>query len=141
MNEKEAHKTIENLFDVLEVSLNKDSLDVIKEQLTVPVKKERLTYNENEDFFEYTLIKPIKKIDSNETIISKIRIEEADINAKEILDGLDKGSKDFTEKSFKVYCKDSEGKEIDLGFVGRVKDRDMKTISIVIASFFLGAAL
>lgn len=137
ITEEKAYEIIREWGDELEVRLKDDDFESLQKELWQAVKAERLTFDNMTETFSYVLKKPIEKRDGSGSI-SMIKIEETDMNGKREITK-HKNDIDTLAALFKAYCRDSEGNEIEIGFLTRIKDRDQAIISAVILGFFVQA--
>ena len=137
MTEKEAFQLIREWADDLEVRLKDEDFEDLQREIWLEVKKERLSYDPDSETFNYVLKKPILTKDGA-VKMSMIKIIESDMNGKRNIKK-HKEDIDTVAEMFKSYCRDSEGNEIELGFITRIKDRDQAIISAVILGFFVQA--
>ena len=135
MTEQQAYDLIREWGDELEVRLKDEDFETLQKELWQAVISERLAFDRESETFVYVLKKPIEKKDGS-GFISMIKIEETDMNGKREITK-HKNDIDTLAALFKAYCKDSEGKQIELGFLTRIKDRDQAIISAVILGFFV----
>lgn len=137
MTEQKAYDILKQWGDMLEVRLKDEDFEDLQNELWQAVVSERLTFDSDTEAFKYVLKKPIEKKDGSGSI-SMIQIEETDMNGKREITR-HKNDIDTAVALFKAYCKDSEGNEIQTGFIQRIKDRDQQIISAVILGFFVQA--
>ena len=137
ITEQKAYDIIREWGDELEVRLKDDDFESLQKELWQAVKAERLTFDSMNETFSYVLKKPIEKRDGSGSI-SMIKIEETDMNGKREITK-HKNDIDTLAALFKAYCRDSEGNEIEIGFLTRIKDRAQAIISAVILGFFVQA--
>jgi len=135
ITESEAYKLIKEWGEDLELRLAGDDLEELQKELWRAVVSERLSYNSETEKFSYVLKKPIEKKDGSGSI-SMIQIQETDMQQKRDIKKM-KDDIDTMVEFFKAYCRDSEGNEIQPGFLLRIKDRDQSIISAVILGFFV----
>lgn len=138
MSEDQIFEIIDQWADILEVRLKEEDFDAVKEEIFLAVKKERLTFDESDEIFKYVLKKPVSDKDGN-IVIDMIIVHESDMQAKRKMSKKRKDEIDGLADMFKVYCKKSDGEEIEHGFITRIKDRDQQIISAVILGFFVQA--
>jgi hypothetical protein len=138
LSEQESFDLIEKWGKELQVRLQDADFEEVKKEVWQAVSTYRLSYDNNDETFTYLLLKPIKSVDDGSTVMSMIKIKESDMNKKR---GMSKPKDDFDKLAamFKAYCTDSDGKEIEVGFLSRIKDRDQMIISAVILGFFVQA--
>lgn len=136
MSEDKANALIKEWAEHLEVRLKGEDYESLQDEIWFAVKKERLTFNYDSSSFEYVLINPIEKADGES--ISKITICESNMAKKKDVSKY-KGDYEQMASLYKAYCTDSDGDEIEIGFLMRIKDRDQNIISAVILGFFVQA--
>lgn len=137
MSEKEAFDLIDEWGESLEVRLIDEDYEEVKKEIWLAVAKERLTFNHEDERFNYVLKNKIKDRNGND-VISQIKIHETDMEDKR---GMTKSKEDIDTLAsmFKAYCKRDDMSEIEHGFLTRIKDRDQAIISAVILGFFVQA--
>jgi len=136
-SQEEIFKTIDSWGEYLEVRLTGDDFQAVKDEVWMAVKKERLTFDHSSEQFRYVLKNPIKDKNGN-TVISQIIIHETTMEEKRGI-SKKKDNVDTLSSLFSSYCKDDSMKEIPLGFISRIMDRDQAIISAVILGFFVQA--
>jgi|WetSurMetagenome_2_1015567.scaffolds.fasta_scaffold72096_2 hypothetical protein len=137
MTEEKALSLIKEWADAMEVRLRGKDFEDLQNEIWLAVKNERLTFNKENEIFTYTLIKPIKDKDGKEVIISVLTISECNMNDKKNIAKYE--DMEAAIEMLKAYCKTTDGKEIPVGFLSRIKDRDQNIILAVILGFFVQA--
>ena len=74
MTQTEAFDLIKEWGEILEVRLLDEDFEAVQKELWMAVKKERLTFDENEEVFTYKLKKPICHIETGQPIYSILKI-------------------------------------------------------------------
>jgi len=137
LTRQEAYDTIREWGDLLEVKLKDEDFESLQNEIWMAVSRYRLIFDPETEIFTYTLKKPIVKKDGSGTI-SMLKIEESDMQNKRETTKW-KNDIDTAVAFIKAYCKDSENKSIEHGFLTRIKDRDMSVLNAVILGFFVQA--
>lgn len=137
ISQADAFQMIREWGDDLEVRLIDEDFEAVQKEVWQAVSTKRLEFNSADEVFTYVLKKPIQDRDGNDKI-SMIKIHETEMEDKR---GMSKWKDDIDTMAamFQKYCKDSEGEEIEFGFLTRIKDRDQQIISAVILGFFVQA--
>lgn len=136
MTQTEAFDLIKKWGEILEVRLLDEDFEEVQKELWMAVKKERLIFDENEEVFTYKLKKPIKDLETEQVLYSMLKIQETQMSNKREMDKY-KNDIDRAAALYKAYCTDSEGNEIQHGFLTRIYDRDSNILNAIILSFFL----
>jgi hypothetical protein len=140
MSQDDAFKLIDEWSEFWEVSLSEDDFDVHKQVIWQAVRNERLTFNESDETFTYVLKKPIKDIGTGQDKYTILKIAEQQLGNKKPIAKY-KDDIDSTVAMFQVYCSDSDGEEMQHGFLSRLFDRDMNIIKAIILGFFVQTTL
>ena len=128
MSDQKAIEILKEWAEELEVdSESKDFEDVIK-ALKIPVQKDKLKFIAENRSFELVLFDPIEKHDGSK--ISKLTIRSTTMAEK-------KGMQNFKESQRidQSMLMISEACDLELGFVERLKDKDLGRINAVVLGF------
>lgn len=136
MKRESAFEIVEKWVDETRSRVYGEELEELQDILWIAVVDDNLVMDVNEKRkFIYKLEEPIEKKDGSESIsmvhISKRQLSEVFEMEKYKTDSAK------TEQLIKTYCKDSDGKDISIGFISRMDPRDTKTIIAVVNAFFL----
>jgi hypothetical protein len=137
LSQEECYKLIDSWGDDMEVRLNPDDFEGVKNEIWKAVQKERLIFNPSDETFKYVFKSPIRDRDGN-IVISTIIIHETAMENKKGM-SKKKDSIDTMCSFFGAYCKKDNMEEIQPGFLMRILDRDQAVISAVILGFFVQA--
>ncbi|PKL40749.1 MAG: hypothetical protein CVV44_03845 [Spirochaetae bacterium HGW-Spirochaetae-1] len=130
MERGDAIKKIYEWAECLEVDTEREHFKDVVEELTLPVMKDRLDFDLEEEVFRYKLLSPIVKQDGSGSI-EILTIKETDMNEnKEIQRFKDNQSIDQATALLSKAC------GIPVGFVSRIKQRDIGKINAVVLGFF-----
>ena len=136
MTQDECFKIIDSWGEHMELYLSEKDFNSIKEEIWIAVQNERLSFDPTKEIFTYVFRYPIKGKDDN-IIYSMIKIHNATQEEKR---GLKKKDNIDTQAMLhSAHCKDSEMKEIPIGFLTRLFDADTKIMNAVILGFFVQA--
>lgn len=127
-------KKIKSWADDMEVRLKGDDYEAMQNEIWLAVQNERLTFDSGKEIFTYVLKKPVEHKD-NSGSLSILTIRECDMNDKKDISKYK--DMEAVAEMFKAYCRDTEGNQIPVGFLSRIKDRDQAIISAVILGFFV----
>lgn len=134
MNRQDAEDKIREWADWLEVDTELEHFQDVIDEILLAVKKERLTFDKDEDIFKYKLIKPILKQDDSGSI-EIVDIHETSFNDNRVIQRFKK-----SESIDQATALLAKAIGIEPGFVSRLKQRDISTINAVILGFFVQAA-
>jgi hypothetical protein len=138
MSQQEAFNLIQEWGDFLEVRLIEDDFEEVQKEIWKAVQMERLTFDESEEVFKYVLKKPIKDVNTGQNVHTMIHIKESTMREKKEISKV-KNEHDRGVALYKTYCTDTDGKEIQIGFLERIYDRDSNIINAIILGFFVQA--
>ena len=138
MSQQEAFDLIKEWGEALEVRLLEEDFEEVQKEIWMAVKKERLTFDENEEVFTYKLKKPIRNIETGQPIYSILKIQETSMQNKREMSKY-KNEIDQAAALYKCYCTDGEGNSIEHGFLTRIYDRDSAILNAIILGFFVQA--
>jgi len=136
MSIEEAFAILEDWLDFYECRLIGDDRESVKKDLWKAVQMERLSLDKETEKFKYVLKSKIQKTDGGG--IEIFYLQEPIMDSKRDISKMkDRHSKGVA--NLQTYCIDEDGKEIPIGFLGRVKERDEITLSAIILGFFVQA--
>ena len=128
LSSEEAEKLIKRWADVMELDTDREFYADLIEELRLPVRKKRLTLDENTEVFRYQLIKPVngKQI---------VEITESDLDAKKIIQRYKDHAKiEQTRAMISTFTNISEEE------VGQLKQRDQNRVNAVVLGFLVQMA-
>ena len=127
MSKDEAEVLLENWADFMELDTDRQLYTDIVEELRLPVKLEKLSFDEGTETFKLMLRNPIKGKDSE---IGFVEIKSCDFNAKRILQKFkDNESIDSARAMLSAYTNLNEAE------VKQLKDLDISRINSIILGF------
>lgn len=130
---EEAENEIRSWADIMEVDTDRDFFADVLDELKMPVRNGRMSFDADTEIFKYQLIKPVK--DPAGEDVSFVDISECDFKAKRVLQKFkDNESIDSAEALIGKYTGMSPH------CVSQMKDRDVSKINAVILGFFVQAA-
>jgi len=130
MDKQEAIDKIKQWADVLEADIDAQYFEGVIEQLTMPVKNGRLDFNPENFSFKYKLFCPIEKADGE--TIELVDIKEISLNETKSIQNFKKGQQiDASMALLAKVC------GIEMGFAGRLRNRDIAVINAVSLGFFV----
>lgn len=124
--------------EFFEVFHDDKDVDDLQKILHFPIIKEKLVLNESDKSFTYILKDSIKDRDTGSEIHSSVKIIDCDMTAKKGIQKI-KNKEEKGEATMKAYVFDSEGQDIPIGFISRIKTGDEILITSLLTSFFAGA--
>lgn len=130
LSEIEAIELLKEWGEELEVDVESKEFEDVINALKIPVRKENLVFNPDKMNFSYVLFYPIEKKDGSK--ISAIEISSTEMDKKRVIQTF----KD-SQKIDQAMAMIAESTSLDIGFVGRLKDKDISRINAVITGFFV----
>jgi len=130
LSEIEAIELLKEWGEELEVDVESKEFEDVINALKIPVRKENLVFNPDKMNFSYVLFYPIEKKDNSK--ISAIEISSTEMDKKRVIQTF----KD-SQKIDQAMAMIAESTSLDIGFVGRLKDKDISRINAVITGFFV----
>ncbi len=137
MSQEQCYSMIDSWGETMEVRLNPEDFEGVKNEIWKAVQKERLIFNPSDETFKYVFKNPIRDREGN-IVISQIIIHETAMEQKKGM-SKKKDNIDTMVSFFSAYCKKDNMEEIQPGFLMRILDRDQAIISAVILGFFVQA--
>lgn len=130
ISEMEAIALLKEWGEELEVDTESEDFEDVIQALKIPVRKENLIYDAETRKFRYVLFYPIEKADGGK--ISGIEIESTSMEKKRVVQGY----KD-SQKIDQAVAMVAESCDLEIGFAGRLKDKDITRINAVVMGFFV----
>jgi hypothetical protein len=129
LSESEAVERLHEWAEDMEVDTSTEQFDDVVKTLKIPVRKESIVYDSEKKSFKYKLFSPIKKADGSEPI-SVIEIASTTMERKRAIQNYKDSQK--VDQALEMIAA-STGLEI--GFAGRLMDKDITRINAVIMGF------
>lgn len=134
LSKEAARDLIEKWADGLSIDPESDKFQDVIEAIQYSVRKEQLTFDEEDGIFKYVLKSPIVKKDGSKSI-SIVNISEMDMNQRKVVQ---KYKDNESIDQAVALMAQSLNMEEETGFVARIKGRDCDIINAVIMGFFTG---
>jgi hypothetical protein len=128
---KDAETLLLQWGESLEVDVESDGFQKVIKQLAMAVMKERLSFDEMKRVFTYQLISPIEKKDGSGSI-EILTIKELSMQETKVVQRF-KESESIQQSEALI----AESCGLELGFAGRLLQRDVGNINGVIVGFFV----
>lgn len=135
MSKEDARDEIVSWADALEIDSETDGFNDVVDEIQFAVRKERLSFNHEENNFKYALLVPIEKKDQSDPI-SIVTISEMTMQQKKVIQRFKEN--EGIDQAVSLLAA-ALGMEDQVGFVQRIKDRDSTIINAVLTGFFMGA--
>lgn len=127
MESEEAVEKLNEWAEFWSLDTERELFKVVVDELRYPVKRERLTFDIEEEVFKYQLIKPVKGVDGE---IGIVDIRETTMEDKKILQ---KYGDDETIQAATAMMAKYTG--LKVSEVGQLFDRDTSNINATISGF------
>lgn len=131
MSEAESVQLLREWGEELEVDVDSKEFEDVVQALKIPVRKENLGFDAEKRQFGYVLFYPIEKKDGSQPI-TKLTIQSTTMEEK-------RGIQNYKEsqKIDQALAMIAESTGLDIGFAGRLKDKDITRINAVVMGFFV----
>ena len=128
LTREEADNLLESWADYLELDTDRQLYTDIVDELRLPVRKEKLTFDMEEEVFQYQLIKPVDDIQI-------VEIKECSFKEKKVIQRYKKNeSIDSAGAMLSKYT------NLSIEQVDKLKDRDVNKINAVVLGFLAQVA-
>lgn len=134
ISENKAVDLLKEWGEELEVDIDSDQFigkDGVIETLKISVRRENLSFDPATRKFTYILFFPIEKKDGSEKI-SRIEIESTTMERKRVVQNIRE-----SQKIDQAIAMIAESTGLEVGFAGRLKDKDVSRINAVVMGFLV----
>jgi hypothetical protein len=129
LSESEAIERLHEWAEDMEVDTSIEQFDDVVKTLKIPVRKESLIYDAENKSFKYKLFSPIKKADGSEPI-SIVDIASTTMERKRAIQNYKDSQK--VDQALEMIAASTS---LEIGFAGRLMDKDITRINAVIMGF------